>query len=94
MARCDAQNDLAGWLVRRMEHAEPLPPDVVRLVGLHVLDPDFPDELAARTSWIGDASTVRDAFTRWRGDFDRFDAVAAVSWRADHPEVVAVIVNP
>jgi hypothetical protein len=87
-------NDIAGWLVERMRHAEPQPPDVVRLVGVHVLDPELASELAARTSWIGDGSTVREVLERWRDECHRFDAVAAVNWPFTSPEVVAVIVNP
>ncbi|MBI5088588.1 MAG: hypothetical protein HZB15_06945 [Actinobacteria bacterium] len=87
-------HSLAAWLVDRMTHADPQPPGVVRLVGLHVLDPTFTTETAARTSWIGDGSSVRDAMARWGDELDRYDAVAAVNWPSISPEIVAMFVNP
>jgi hypothetical protein len=82
------------WLVRRMSLADALPPDVVRLVGVHVVDPELESDEAARTSWIDDGPTVCDLLATWRDELDRFDAVAAVHWPSRRPEVVTLIVNP
>ena len=77
-----------------MASSDPLPPDVVRLVGLTVVDPTLAHEVAARTSWIGDGWSAHDLLCEWRDELARFDAVAAVGWHADVPEVLTLIVNP
>jgi hypothetical protein len=72
-----------------------LPPDVVRLVGVLVVDPSMSDpDTAARATWIGDGATLRELLHDNCSELDRYDVVAAVTWPTDHPEVSLVIVNP
>jgi hypothetical protein len=90
-----APHQIATWLEHRMSQLAPLGLDQVRLVGLMVVDPSMADpDTSARTSWIGDGATVRDVLDRCRGELDRFDVVAAVTWPGDRPVVSLVIVNP
>jgi hypothetical protein len=86
---------IAEWLEHRMSQLTPLPLGRVRLVGLVVLDRSLTDpDTAARATWIGDGSTVRDLLDDCRDELDRFDAVAAVTWCNGCPLVTVVIVNP
>ena len=78
-----------------MAQLAPLPAQQVRLVGLVVVDPRFADpDTAARTSWIGDGATVREVLDRCANEFERYDAVAAVTWPDGRPLATLVIVNP
>jgi hypothetical protein len=90
-----ARHPVAAWLEDRMSQLPPLPPAVVRVVGVVVVDSSFVDpDTSARTSWIGDGTTVRQVLDERRDELDRYDAVVAVTWPVDRPEVTVVIVNP
>lgn len=95
MTQLLAHDSIATWLEHRMSQQPPLRQDSVRLMGVLVVDPLFADsDTAARTTWIGDAASMPAALHEWKDQFHRFDAVAAVAWSADGPEVTIVIVNP
>ena len=94
MTQLLAHDSIATWLELRMQQP-PLRQDCVRLIGVLVVDPLFADsDTAARTTWIGDGSTMHAVLHEWRHEFDRFDAVAAITWSAAGPDVTIVIVNP
>lgn len=95
MTQLLAHDSIATWLELRMMQQPPLRHDWVRLMGVLVVDPLFADsDTAARTTWIGDGTSAPAALHQWQDEFHRFDAVAAVSWSAEGPEVTIVIVNP
>ena len=95
MTRLLALDSIASWLELRMSQQAPLRADRVRLMGILVVDPLFADsDTAARTTWIGDALSIADGVREWHEEFHRFDAVAAVGWASDGPDVTIVIVNP
>jgi hypothetical protein len=90
-----AHHPIVTWLELRMTHAQPLPSDRVRLVGVLVLDPTLTDsDSSARASWIADGTSLRELLAECGDELGRYDAVAAVTWPADRPEVSLVIVNP
>ena len=90
-----ARHPIAAWLEHRMSQLAPLPPAMVRVVGVVVIDPSLADpDTSARTSWIGDGTTLRQVLDDRRDELDRYDAIAAVTWPVDRPEVAVVIVNP
>jgi hypothetical protein len=90
-----APDPIATWLEHRMSQLAPFGHDQVRLVGLVVVDPSMADpDTSARTTWIGDGTTLREVLDRCRGELDRFDVVAAVTWPGVRPVVSLVIVNP
>jgi hypothetical protein len=89
------QHPIAAWLEHRMAQLAPLAHDQVRLVGLVLVDPQLADpDASARTSWIGDGTTLREVMDRCAGELQRFDVVAAVTWLTGRPVVSLVIVNP
>lgn len=72
-----------------------MPPNRVRVVGVVIVDPSLADpDTSARASWIGDGRTLREVLDDRCDELSRFDAVAAVTWPDDRPEVAIVIVNP
>jgi hypothetical protein len=77
-----------------MALSDPQPNELVRLVGVTVLDPSLASDESARASWIGDGWSAEALLRQWRAELDRFDALAAVGWGSGVAEVLAVFVNP
>ena len=78
-----------------MSQLAPLPPQRCAWSEWSSIDPSLADpDTSARASWIGDGTTLREVLDDRRDELDRYDAIAAVTWPVDRPEVAVVIVNP
>jgi hypothetical protein len=90
-----APHPVLAWLAPRLGRDAPVPAGTARLLGLVVHDPTYGDpDVAARAAWIGDGTCPGQVMADHAADLARYDLVVSVTWHADGPEAVLVLVNP
>ncbi len=90
-----APHPVIAWLAPRLGRDAPVPAGTARLLGLVVHDPTYRDpDVAARAAWIGDGTCPGQVMADHAADLARYDLVVSVTWHADGPEAVLVLVNP